>query len=203
MDQPNKLPEWSPRIPKHKVRRLYQLDSQGIQDEVLVDEVGFTFLSRCKSFIDANRAVRGEAPCPICSRIIVHGGRKEELLTCQHCGWEANWGAYFSTIQKKQLSGAEPVINLFEDYVEAFPKSQTYASKMVVIDRLIHGFHWHQKYGATRPVAVNLIEGRLTDVIAFLDALSFGDASTSGIQETRAAWIENSTYARSWGKEKG
>lgn len=75
MAQQNKLPEWSPRIPKHKVRRLYQLDAQGIQDYRLVDEVGDTLLSRCKSFIDANRAVGGEAPSSIGTRNTALRGR--------------------------------------------------------------------------------------------------------------------------------
>ena len=34
---------------------------------------------------------------------------------------------------------------------------------MLLIDRLIHGFHYHQRFGPTRAVAVTLIEGRLRE----------------------------------------
>ncbi len=69
---------------------------------------------------------------------------------------------------------------------------------MLAIDRLIHGFHWSQKYGSTRPVAVNLIEGKLADVITFLDDLTYGAQSTPGIESTRAAWVKDSGYVRQW-----
>jgi hypothetical protein len=192
------LPKWSPRIPKHKIRKLYELDAKGICDDELVDDVGFTLLARCQSFIEANMAVAGKAPCPVCRNLVMHNCDKAEKLKCEACGWELTWGAYFGTIQRKQLSGAGPVIELFQDYVQGFLKGQSYQEKMYQIDRLIHGFHWHQKHGATRPVAVNLIEGRLADVVEFLDRLSYGQESTSGIQENRAEWMENSEYVRSW-----
>ncbi len=196
------LPKWSPRIPKHKIRRLYDLDAKGIRDSELVDDVGFSLFSRCKSFIEANNAISGKALCPNCSNLILHNQNKAEKMKCEKCGWELTWGEYFNTIQKKQLSGAGPVIELFRDYIRLFPKSQSYQEKMVQIDRLIHGFHWHQKYGPTRPVAVNLIKGRLAEVIDFLDHLSYGDESTLGIKENHRKWRENSTYVRSWAHNK-
>jgi hypothetical protein len=198
MNNKSVIPNWSPRIPKFKIRRLYELDAKGIYDDELIDDVGYTLLSRCKSFLEAIMAVKGQAPCPICSCVVMHNGNKEEKLLCEKCGWELTWGEYFATIQKKQLSGAEPVIELFESFVQGFPIAQSSKGKMYQIDRLIHGFHWHQKYGATRPVAVNLIKGRLSDVIDFLDNLSYGDDSTPGIKGARKDWVKNSEYVRSW-----
>ena len=200
MEPLDKKPSWSRRVPKHKIRRLYEQDAIGLHDDDLIDDVGFTLLSRCKSFIEANMAIRGQAPCPLCSHLIPHHGNQEETLTCKECGWELTWGEYLRTIQKKQLSGAEPVIKLFGEYVRDFPVARSYQEKMVQIDRLIHGFHWHQKYGATRPVAVNLIQGRLADVIEFLDTLSYGSKSSPGLQETLEEWTENSKYVRSWSR---
>jgi hypothetical protein len=120
------------------------------------------------------------------------------VLRCEHCGWELTWGQYFRTIQHKQLSGAEPVLELFRDFVMRFPRAHTPQEKMVLIDTLIHGFHWAAKYGPTRPVAANLIEGRLPDVIRFLDRLTYGNGSTRGIADTRAGWVEKSQNARGW-----
>ena len=68
----------------------------------------------------------------------------------------------------------------------------------MIIDTLIHGYHWSQKYGYTRPVAINLIGGKLPEVIAFLDSLSYGVANTEGVQETYAEWVEKSEYVRTW-----
>jgi hypothetical protein len=58
---------------------------------------------------------------------------------------------------------------------------------MILIDQLIHAFH----VGLTeigRPVAANLIEGSLSEVIGFLDALTSGEASAAGVGASRVAW---------------
>jgi hypothetical protein len=156
--------------------------------------VGYGLLARCESFIAANRAREEELPCPECGQAV----HREEMLRCS-CGWALSWADYFKTIQHKQLSGAEPVLDQFQDFVNAFPSARTPQEKMLLIDRLIHGFHWYYKAGGpTRPVAVNLIEGRLSDVVAFLDRLSYGDDSTPGMRETYAEWDKNIDANRGW-----
>jgi hypothetical protein len=192
------LPRWAPRVEKHKIRRLYETDALGITDDELIDEVGYALLARCQSFLWATDATDGRARCPVCRRIVPHGGDKEELLRCEPCGWELTWGDYFRTIQRKQLSGAEPVRELFRDFVARFPAAGRAREKMLLIDRLLHGYHWNVKYGPTRPVAINLIQGRLTDVVAFLDDLNYGEGSTPGTLENRDEWIANSQNVRSW-----
>ena len=69
---------------------------------------------------------------------------------------------------------------------------------MFYIDKLLHGFHWSVQYGPTRPVAINLIEGRLSDVIQFLDTLSYGPDSTPGIYQSQTEWFDKSQNARNW-----
>ncbi len=120
-------------------------------------------------------------------------------MRCAQCGWELTWGEYFATFQHRQLSGAEPVLELFGDFVQRFPKAKRPQERVFLIDRLIHGFHWYHKFGCTRPVAVNLIEGRLSEVIVFLDNLTYGEGSTPGTQEIHAEWVKNSQNARQWG----
>jgi ribosomal protein L37AE/L43A len=177
-------------VAQAKIRRLYELDALGLPDDELIDEVGYALRARCQSFITACQAAAGQAACPMCGELIAHNRIKDELLRCPACGWELAWGAYFATIQHRQLSGAEPVLALFGEFVTRFPAAATQAEKMLAIDTLIHGFHWYYKFGPTRPVAVNLIEGRLGEVIAFLDRLSRGPASTPGVQESHAEWDE-------------
>jgi hypothetical protein len=194
MSRSNRLPEWAPRVPQRKIRRLYETDAKGIYDDDLIDDVGYALLARCESFITANRARAGELPCPECARLV----QREEVLRCL-CGWELPWAAYFKTVQRKQLSGAEPVLEQFRDFANAFPSAGTAQGKMLLIDRLIHGFHWYYKTNTpTRPVAVNLIQGRLNEVVAFLDSLSHSENSAPGTAENRAQWNKNIEVNRGW-----
>jgi ribosomal protein L37AE/L43A len=192
------IPKWAPRIKKSKIQRLYEFDALGIQDDELILEVGYTLLARCRSFFDANQATSGNAICPVCERLVAHNCNKDEILHCDQCGWELSWGDYFGTIQKKQLFGAEPVQEAFREFVDKFPKAKDYPNRMFLIDRVIHQFHFSIKYGNTRPTAINLIEGRLGEIIKFLDELSYGSGSTPGIKVQKDAWVEKSQNARSW-----
>jgi len=194
----NTLPTWAPRVTQREIRRLYETDAKGVHDEELIDEAGYGLLARCLSSIDAAEAVRGKARCPQCSGIVTHMGRREELLRCK-CGWELTWGDYFKTMQHMQLLGAEPVLIEFRSFVQAFPAARTPQEKTILIDQLIHQFHWYCKTNApTRPVAVNLIEGRLSEVVAFLDSLSRGDRSTAGVAENYAQWDRLIEVNRDW-----
>ena len=194
------LPTWARRVRPAKIRRLYQLDAQGIYDDELIEDVGYSLLARCESFIHAMEGVRGHAKCPLCGAIVAHHKQKEELLQCA-CGWSLSWADYFATIQHKQLSGVEPVITLFQSFVDRFPGAQTAQQRMILIDTLLHGFHWFLNTGKpTRPVAVNLIALRLRDVIAFLDELAYGESSTPGAQDRKAEWDSRIENARNWQK---
>ena len=196
------LPEWAPRVAQAKIRRLYELDALGIHDEELLDDVGYALHARCQSFIAACQAAAGQVSCPVCGQEIQRDKKvRDELLHCPGCGWELPWTAYFATFQHRQLSGAEPVLTLFGEFITRFPAAASPAEKMLAIDTLIHGFHWYYKFGPTRPVAVNLIEGRLGEVIAFLDRLSRGPESTPGVQEKYTEWEEKSQNARRWSRK--
>jgi len=193
------LPVWAPRLPKSLIRKLYENDAQGIYDEELIDKVGFRLYARCQSFLMAVEAFHGNAACPICETKIRHDKTREFLLECHTCNWELSWEAYFSTIQHKQLSGAQPVLELFAGFVALYPQMESPQAKMVAIDHLIHGFHYFYKTNKpTRPVAVNLIKGRLTDVIEFLDRLTYSNSSTPGLQDEQYLWHVNLQSARTW-----
>jgi len=194
----NFLPKWAQRVAKSKIKQLYETDAKGIYDEDLLNGVGYDLYARCQSFIEACRATSGEVICPVCRIVIPNNLDKEHLLICPGCDRQLAWGTYFATIKHKQLSGAEPVLELFQDYVNKFPKANSSQEKMFWIDNLLHGFHWSVRYGPTRPVAINLIEGRLSDVIKFLDALSYGPDSTPGMIQNQTEWFEKSQNARNW-----
>ena len=195
------FPIWAPRLSKGMIKKLYKNDAAGINDEELVDMVGYMLYNRCRSFLIAVEAFHGQASCPLCEVKIRHNREKNFILLCKNCNWELSWGDYFSTIQHKQLSGAKPVLELFSQFTEKFPKLGTYQEKMFHIDQLIHGFHYFFKNNKpTRPVAVNLIKGRLSDVVKFLDDLSYSNSSTPGIRDTKNIWQENLNTAQNWMK---
>jgi ribosomal protein L37AE/L43A len=192
------LPSWAPRVPQHKIRQFYLNDANGIYDDDLIDEVGYALLARCESFLIANDAAQGRVICPVCSATILHTAKSDEVLHCDQCGWEMGWKEYFATFQHKQLYGAEPILELFRNFVKQFPAASKLQEKVLIIDTLIHGYHWNQKYGFTRPVAINLIEGKLGDVITFLDRLTYGAQNTEGVQEIYTEWVKKGEYVRSW-----
>ena len=65
---------------------------------------------------------------------------------------------------------------------------------MLLIDWLIHQVHKTTLSGEEgqywRAAAVNLIEGNLAQVVAFLQELAYGAGSTTNIRESGNAWRE-------------
>ena len=196
---------WERRVPKRKIRLLYETDAKGIYDGELIDDVGFALLARCQSFLQAMEARRGRAKCHACGQIILHpGGHSQEakarLLECEHCGWAITWGEYFRNMQHRQLCGPD-IETLFTAFVDRFSRARTPRRKMLLIDRLLHGFHYAVETGPRRPAAVTLIEGRLWVVIAFLNELTYGDASTPGTRDAAATWRKDMNAALAqWGQ---
>ena len=62
---------------------------------------------------------------------------------------------------------------------------------MLAVDWMVHQVHsWNLEREAAvgRPAAISLIEGTETKVVAFLDALANGPASTPESQRAHATW---------------
>jgi hypothetical protein len=105
------------------------------------------------------------------------------------------WAAYHRTYRGKQLYGANAVA-IFADFVACFPTLTEPRAKMLAIDRLLHEFHAGLRADG-RPVAANLLEGTLREVIAFLDTLSAGGGHTEEVRQTARQWQEH-LQALSW-----
>jgi len=201
---------WAPRVPRKKIRRLYQSEAKGVLDEKLTTEVAYALLERCLDMLIATRAHRGAATCPVCSSEIRHDWDKNALLECR-CGWSMSWGDYFSSFQGRQLvlGGAGPWV---QEYVDGFKAADTPRKKMVLIDRLLHQFHWGLRHpdrgdgpkGPTRPLAVNFISGNMHSALEFLDGLSeLGEPDDPTRAAIRAEYRENLEATRSvWGPVK-
>ncbi len=199
------LPVWAPRIKPYLIRRLYESDARGIYDDELLNEVGWELYSRCESFIQAMQASQGKTRCPVCGAVVLHSLAAAEIQRCAACGWECPWRDYLKTIRNQQLNGGPEVVELFQNYVEQFPKADEPPKKMLLIDILIHGFHHYLSSGRTRrPVGVNLIDGDLQFVMEFLDRLTYGSRSTTGLEQNRQEWREHiNTHSRQRSKKSG
>lgn len=182
------------RVKPEAIRRLYTLDSKGIVDEGLIDEVGYAMLARCESIRTATRAHAGRATCPRCRAEVRHSWKKDDVIACG-CGWNTTWGAYLKTYQGKQLHGGQ-AYPIFRAFIDHWPAARTPRDKMLAIDALIHACHGQWQGGMGRPAACNLIEGTMRGLIGFLDDLAFGEASTAGICEARAQWDEELARSR-------
>jgi hypothetical protein len=204
---------WGPRVPRAKIRRLYESDAAGIYDEELIDDVGITLLVRCRSILEIYEARRGRVRCHRCARGGVRtmierqrparGDPRDELIRCPVCGWELTWGDYAKSFQRKQLNPGGAVSS-FRRYVADYRQARTPRAKMLAIDRLIHEFHYSlraQPDLPTRPVAANLIEGRLSVIEPFLDELTYGTGAPAELRERRAHWRRELAARDRWLEE--
>ncbi len=191
--------QWAPRVPKRKIKRLYEWESKGVLDEELIDDVGFTLLLRCRSILTIRDARDGRMRCPRCDRAgrdtvfaWTHVDGADQVIACPECDWSITWGDYHKTYQHKQLHSGGAVA-AFETYVKAYTRARTPKAKILAIDRLIHEFHYSLREEPTTPTraaAVNLIQGKLTDVVRFLDELTYGEAATAELEQQRHDWRE-------------
>ncbi len=203
MSQPIR-PRWAPRVPQAKIRQLYELDARGIVDEDLLADVGYRLYSRCQSILALTRIwLTKEAACAQCEHGVAlgdHWNDPDFILHCSACGWELSWEAYRRTFRHQELGGGG-ANDISEAYILEWEAAQSARTQMVAIDQLLHRWHWETKqqlpsFGLGRPTAANLIEGSRKQVIDFLDSLSYGDASTAGLEDTQATWRANWALVR-------
>ena len=188
---PSSLPTWAPRVKPELIRRLYAGEAAGLLDGELLDEVFYAMRARCESILTVTEASAGRVQCPSCAALVlrrVGSGEQREMMLCAACGWTLTWGEYLKTYQGKQLhgGGALPAIHA---YLEGGREARTPQHKLLLIDALLHAYHWEAAQNPTRPVAVNMIQGTINSVVALLEELGFG--SDPQMRATYLEWQEN------------
>ena len=124
------------------------------------------------------------------------------VAQCSKCGWMCPWKLYKKTYQRKGLfvGGMKSFV---QEFVGKFSAARSHGEKLVFIDTLIHRFHWESATSAGgRPGACSLIEGKMKDIMPFLDRLSYGNAIPPGIEQTRDDW-RRKWAGNPWSKGKG
>jgi len=188
-------PRWAPRVPRELIRRLYESDARGILDEDLVDQVGYALYARSVSMVQATEASHGKVLCPECGLPIQHDRQDDTEISCVRCGWHMKWRVYRRTYRKKKLLG-QAALDFLNEFVRRFPQCRSYSDKLIAIDRLIHTFHHQLRKWPTAPIAKNLIEGNVQEVVELLDRLAYGERGTPETLRTKELY--RATLARSW-----
>ena len=188
-------PTWPGRIPRHKIAELYKKEALGICDEVLIDDVGIGLLVRIEHIFRARKSNSGLASCPFCRREIPHDFDPAFLLRCEACNWELVWAEYQKSFQGKHLI-ASGMTAFLEEYVEKYRVARSPQEKLILIDTLIHRYHWELEGGLTGPGARDLIAGKTSEVIDFLNQLSYGSRSSPEILSTRQEWLDKVRASR-------
>lgn len=186
-DQKRIVVRWAPRVSTALIRRLYASDAKGIQDEDLVNELGYALYARCRSILRATSAHNGTVECPGCVGAVPHRFGEEETLRCSECGWEMRWRSYRATYHGQRLL-AGGAAEAFTGYLRQFEIAAGYRDKIMAIDRLIHNFHRDARGNATAPAARNVIDANVGEVFELLDGLASEGSSDSGLTESHAAF---------------
>ena len=89
------------------------------------------------------------------------------------------------------------------DFVRKFAATGSHRERLVLIDALIHRFHWESgDHAGGRPGASSLIEVKMGDIMAFLDRLSYGDHIPPEVAHAREEW-RRKWRANPWSRGKG
>ncbi len=181
---------WAEKLRPDRLRRLYINDANGLTDDALVDDVGWTLYLRCESVL---LVCAGSVKCPRCKAAFLcvryHDKAPHQVFPCPECGWTTTEAEYTRSHRGQDLSG-RGAMDAFQEFVDTYPKAHSYKECVLRIDRLIHAFHHDLKRGdhPHRAAAVNLIVGSPQQVIALLDGLTYSSGSGPEIQQTLVQW---------------
>ena len=171
---------WAPRLDPRRLRRLYAREARGLAPAALIDDVGLALLLRCESILLVSA---GHVRCPACepertTEFALQSPAGElspdvaQRCPRAGCNWNVTWRQYHASWSKRHLFGGKAV-TAFRAFAESYPRAREPRRKLLLIDQLLHSFHWDLRAGApNRLAADNLIEGNHRQVLALLDELS-------------------------------
>lgn len=160
---------WPSKLDIKKLRRLYRLDAAGIQDSILVDEVGMTLYLRCKlGKEDMERMGQSVIRCHNCGADIA---AETDFRQCA-CGFQYSFREYRRSYRRNNMpTGC--AAKIFETFISEWERAKSYSDKIVLIDTLLHEFHRSLISGTVnRPVAMNFMDGTRKEVEKIIDELA-------------------------------
>jgi hypothetical protein len=147
---------WARKLPGQKLQQMYNSDAQGIQNEELVDEIGYTLYARCLQAKEEMELIQAyKMKCHNCGIIL----QVDKLLIECECGHQYLFRDYMRSYRKNNMPHGSAKYK-FATFIKNWEGVQGYANKMRLIDNLIHEFHFNLLTNTNgRPVAINFIEG--------------------------------------------
>ena len=183
-DKLNKF-KWHKKVSRNDLLRLYQGESKGMIDEILLDDIGLTFYMRCKQAKEVRECMdKGQIICHHCGTILKAGrvsptasvlrkSASDSLIISCECSYSYTYREYRRSCNAVNMPGgrAEPI---FENFMQKWPECRGMKSKMLLIDWLVHECHVTLMSGARgRSVCVNLIEGTLKQISDLILKLAY------------------------------
>jgi hypothetical protein len=179
---------WAKRVSRRDIQRLYESDAKGLLDKELLNEVHYAIYVRVCDMFEVREAQQfGRVKCRQCRGPVPQPYRmgtrnKNKVLICEKCSWQVTCGEFYKSYTgKSMLPGS--VTDLFENYIDRFPKAKTSSEKLLLIDWLIHQFHVMQGV-AGKPVGQNVIQGTVDQVRELIETLAYGPGNTKGLMPT-------------------
>jgi hypothetical protein len=186
--KPETTINWAPRVSREKILELYIKVAAGNDDEALINEVAGAFYDRCSDII---RIHERRFACPACHTELPYPHKPGIDLICENCSWNMDWKTFYGTIKGRQLSVDVNQTDVPRKFVEELPLCRTLQAKMILIDGIIHACHETIQKGVlyyTRPLAVNFIDGKMNEVVAFLENLPNGPDTIPEMNEQLMEW---------------
>jgi hypothetical protein len=179
--------QWAPKVRPERIWQLYHREPQGLLDDDVVNEVAWALYQRCESILMVTEGHR--LPCPACTTQIVCPTERWSRTTpiiCSACGWMATYGQYRDSWRHQDLRAGN-ALYAFQTYVDTYRHAASSRERMLLIDQLLHAFHWSLKRNRPHgPAAVQLLAGDKETICAFLDKLTYGStAKPPGTEESR------------------
>ncbi len=163
--------KWPPKVPRRKLKLLYEGEAAGRLDGELLSDVGFALYARCKQAGDVRACMdKGQMVCHFCGAVL-QAASYTAPVACA-CGQFYTYREYRRSCNAAGMPGgrAEPV---FRAFAERWPACRGDAEKMLLIDWLIHECHVTLMSGEKgRTVCANLIEGTLPQLRDLLETLA-------------------------------
>ena len=165
--------KWCKKVSRNDILRLYQSDARGLLDEVLLNDIGFTFYTRCIQAKEAYECMdKGEIICHHC-RATLLAGQANTPIHCQ-CGYAYTYREYRRSCNAANMP-AGAATPIFHGFIPKWEACKDGKSKMILIDWLIHQFHVALMADVKgRSVCRNLIEGTTAQISDLINHLAYG-----------------------------
>jgi hypothetical protein len=124
--------KWAPKVSRSKLIKLYKSEAEGFLDEELLDDVGYTFYSRCKQAKEIRETLdKGQIICHYCGTILAPASYTA-AVSCS-CGHFYTYREYRRSCNTANMPGGRAT-PIFHSFVDKWSGCKSFSEKMLLID---------------------------------------------------------------------